>query len=221
MATIFRIFFFFTVFGLGFLLIVSWYLAQKGSYYKASFKEKHLEFLKKTTGDLIENLIPIDLHELKILAWKLIPHPKVRKVSAGFVQTIFQEKLFAYAAVGNSDDSLVEVVTSEVSYTYERSGDLTKVFLSDVLMGTIEERNALIALDNGKSQYKVNSLGLSKATIYSNEKNLAQVYIGDPTDSFSDSDRLFTMIHNLETEEIENLTILVLYLLLVKNKIDV
>ena len=177
--------------------------------------DKHLDAVKGMVEGLIDELIPIDFHEFKIISWKLITHAKAKQIQSGYVQTIFQEQLFAYALRVDSTGAVACVASSESTYILDIQKDNTKVFLLDELKGTIKEENSFIVMNVGKEFYKVSFTDSANAIITKDEKQLAQIYLGDEN-TYSDSDRLFTMLYQISEQEQSSVVILVLYVLMKK-----
>ncbi len=174
-----------------------------------------MDAVKGIVEGLVEELIPIDFHEFKIISWKLFAHTNAKQTQSGYIQTIFQEQLFAYALRVYSSGAVACVASSESTYQFDIRKDKTKVFLSDELKGTIKEENSFIVMDIGKELYEVTFTDSSNAIITKDQKQLAQIYLGNGN-TYSDSDRLFTMLYQISEQEQSAMVILVLYILMKK-----
>jgi len=211
MAVLFRIFFM-TILSLSALMMVSLIFSSFNG--KVDYFTENLKKLKAVISDMIDELIPVDIHEIKILSWKTQPKKK-HSILRGYLSTIFQEKMIAYAIEEvNEQEVILHAETTKQAYTLHKEGRNTKVFLSDKLLGTITEYKGFYELETKADFFKAINLGSDCFSIREKDKEIADIVLGN--DDYS-NDRLFKMIHKSEFVENDSFVAFLLYLLLLKS----
>lgn len=210
MAAAFRIFFYLIVTSLSVLLVYCYIVASGNN--KDLYQES-LERLKSTIDSLVDELVPFDIHEFKILTWKIDLLKPAKEVQKGYLSTIFQERLFAFVFSEKDGNKILHISSDKDSYTFHTEESSTKVFLSDVLIGTIERDNIFTSLD-GNYTYDFDRSSDETVTISKGGEELAEVYIGKGDNPVSD--RYFKFIHNQEVLDDKNFIAVVIFVILLK-----
>ncbi len=211
MAAIFRIFFM-TILSLSILMMVSLVFSvfkNNSDYFSETAKK-----LKALIGNMMDELIPIDVHEIKILSWATILEKTKKGISSGYLSTIFQEKMVAFTKEKlGSETIILHAETSKQAYTFHKQGNITKVFLSDIELGTIRAYRGFYELKAKGALYKAIHSDSNSVQLNRNDEALADVFLGGGSYA---SDRLFKMIHQNEFIEDDSFLAFILYLILLK-----
>ena len=210
MIAIFRIFFVMTLLAIPFIMFLGFIL--RTSPKEESLDDDLIDDLADEVSDLEDELIPMDVHEMKILSWQPTPAKRSSKYVRGYLSTIFQEKLIAYARHSNGTTQCLYTTTSEGSYAFLSRGADTKVFLSGKHWGTIHDGKVLRIVD-GQVVCSLSYDTAFRGVILKNGEEIVSFYKGDKEIL---TDRFFTMINQLDEADNEHILILSLYVLLFK-----
>ena len=213
MIVLFRIFFFFALFGLMFLLLL-------GMITKPIRKRKKRqsvvhtfvdEKLREKVKTMAEENIPLDLHELKILAWKKIVTAKKKASYSGYLFTIFQEKLVAFTLVKERHNILINAMTSEGEYHFMKSAKQTMITFGDKLLGNLTTDLSLKTLD-GQLTYRIVKTDKQKGRIVFGSRDVVEYDLGGEG---TIGDRFFSTIHDIKEDDKNVVIALSLYLMLI------
>jgi len=210
MAVLFRIFFM-TIFSISILMMLSLIIASFGR--REDFFTSSLKKLKDLIASKVDDLIPIDIQELKILAWTTTDQKTKKNVTSGYLKTIFQEKLISYAIIRQDKEEVLYAETTKASYTLHKNDRSTKVFLSDKQLGTITAYKGFYELETDKEFYKAIHEGGNTYSLREKDVELADIYLGGEDYS---NDRLFRMIHKDGAVDNEAFVSFLLFLILLK-----
>ena len=211
MAAIFRIFFM-TILSLSILMMISLIFSafnNNSDYFSETAKK-----LKGVIANMLDELIPIDVHEIKILSWTAILEKAKKGISSGYLSTIFQEKMVAFTKENIGQETIVHAETTKQAYTFHMQGNSTKVFLSDVELGTIKAFKGFYELEAKGAFYKAIHSDANSVQVKRNDEALADLFLGGGSYA---SDRLFKMIYKNEFIEDDSFLAFLLYLILLKN----
>ncbi len=216
MAIIFRTFFFFTIIGLFLLMIYSYFVSSISR--SRDLYEEHLAKLKELLSPLKDSLIPYDIHEVKILNWRPVPQKTKGAVHRGFISTIFQEHLFAYAHTTERGVDTLVVSSAAEDYSFFTEEGITKVFLSNDQLGTISADYQFMVMDGAKVLSIIEEHDNNMTINDGKGEEQIKLYFGDQ--KFNMSDRLFKMINDHKKLKDPTLVAFILFLMITKNKND-
>lgn len=211
MAAIFRIFFM-AILSLSCLMMLSLIISTFTG--KVDYFTESLKALKEKISSMVDELIPIDIHEIKILSWSTKDLKTKKGISSGYISTIFQERMIAYAMQKNETEQILHAETSKQAYTLHKEGRTTKVFLSDKLIGTITDYKGFYELETRKEFFKAINSGMNTYSIKEKDVEVADVFLGAGDYS---NDRLFKMIDKPEFLDNDSFIAFLLYLLILKS----
>jgi len=208
-----RTFFYLVVLSLSVLMFLG--LISNVTRKQDDYIDTSLNKLKALIADMIDELIPIDIHELKILSWLKVAEKTKKGVTSGYLTTIFQEKVFAYSYENFGDETLLHATTDKTAYTFHKQDRKTKVSHQEQEIGDLISYNGFYELETEEGTvYKAINAGTNSYSIRKNDTELAIVYLGDPDDL--SNDRLFKMIDNSSTLASPEFISVFLYLLLLR-----
>jgi len=168
MAAAFRIFFYLIVTCLSALLMYSYIMTNSNA---EDYYDVNISKLKSIIATMVDELVPFDIHEFKILSWKLEFTKSAKNITTGYLSTIFQEQLFAFAMIGSEGKRILRVESQQKSFSlFEEEGN-TKVFLSEELIGTIGGDNIFTSLD-GNCTYTISQALSDTVTISSKDEEI-------------------------------------------------
>jgi|GEM_PF-3525440 len=216
MAALFRLFFYLILWGLGLMFFL--YLL---SYIKKSDpikqEKKIWDRLMELLEGLASDLIPMEKQELSELS-KTAPQTKVnKKITKGFISTIFQEPVLAYAKEQTETSSLYIVAqdAQETTYALRNLDNHTVLLLDGAVYGTIDAADVVtdhrvakgqkVFIDcNSYPEYNV---------IMMDETPIAYM---DKSGGTSSNERFFPMINEIEKIDSKLIIFLILYCKLIK-----
>ncbi len=217
MIAIFRLFFFLTFLGLFFLLLLGIMSSQKrktqrrrdSSFWKLDDK------LRLLLSQITENIIPIDIHELKILAWAKKVVKKTRHYEMGYLNSVFQENLISYLKMFHKKGShnYMEAHSSYGKFHFLHSPSITNVAMDGEELATIKDRYTYIPFGSSDSFQIVTENGY-QGTIINGSKELASFAFGR---EFSTSDRYFNYVNSVNESEMLHLLAITIYIILLNN----
>jgi len=201
-----------------FFISVIWTLGYLSSILQHQVKDHQLIVkLKSTLSSLRGELIPWDIHEMKILARSISQRKTKTNTATGYITTIFDEKVFCFAKLETSDSLTLMVASTAHDYLYESEHGSTKVFLSDKYLGTISEENSFLPSE-GDIPFVYKETGDSQITVSYGSQEIVDLILG-AKDS-STSERLMKLIHSPQYLKDERFIALVFFLLLMRNRIN-
>lgn len=217
MIAIFRLFFFLTLLGLFFLLFLGILSSQKRKSVRtrASSFWKLDDKLKQLLSQITENLIPIDIHELKILAWAKKVVKKTRHYEMGYLSTVFQENLISYLKMYHKKgrNNYMEAHTSYGKFNFMHSPSITNVAMDGKKLATIKD--IYTYLPHGSSEsFQIETQNGHQGTITNGSKELASFAFGR---EFSTNDRYFNYVNSVNENEIVHLVAITIYIILLNN----
>ena len=195
-----------------------------GSRSKNRQRERDWSYLKTQVFEFAEGLIPFEQSEFKILSSSPITKSSQRAISTfykGFLQTIYQEPLLAFAMKeSNKDEEMLLVAkTSKSFYRMVFDKGTTKVFINNNEFGEIGVNNILY---NNKQQELARITSTTNAqfdSIVNNGEEVAHFNFRDDHNK-TESDRLFSMFHDFNMNENDEILLLTLFQIFFRNKID-
>ncbi len=216
---LFRLFFLLTILGLFTLLILGIISSQRRS---SSRKKKPYfivdEKLRGILDQLTENIIPIDIHELKILGWAKKVIKKTRQYESGYLSTIFQEHLISYLLTYSKGGKKYLIAnSSQGAYHFLYKGHKTMVIEAGQEIGEINEQ-LTYSLKDGSDEYHVIPSDGQQGIIKKGERELASYNLGPIGQKIAISDRYFNYVNSVNDDEMRHLVALSIYLLLLNNK---
>ena len=211
MIALLRVFFVFTLIGVSFILFVGYVIRPKSR--EEDTTDPIAEDLKRRIEDVVQVLIPIDIHELKILGWEKSVLKKSRSEESGFFSTIFQEKLISYIVSKKSYRTAAIAKTSNHTYLSIKSSDNTKLILSGELWGTIDNNLVLQQLDKAET-FEISAEGGEEGIISKSGVEIVRYRKG----KVLDGDRFFQVINELKENDKDAILFMSLYVLLLEQE---
>ncbi len=179
---------------------------------------KDADLMKEDLQIKANDLVELDTEECSLISTSLTPQKK-RKYRSGYVQTIYQEKLFTWAIKTYSNDRFLLVVKSKKdTYSFKMVGQSLKVFKNGQNIGTISIDGVLVCLDGDRIYLTKADSEKSVRTIFRNNQALAYVSAPDKQGRYQ-LDRYFTLFENKTLKISDGFIAIVLYDLLINRKI--
>jgi len=185
--------------------------------------EKDKEFFNAVLDELMEGLVHIDKDELKIMS--VTPVSKnvnqgITTYEKGVISTIYQEPIVAYTLklYSNSNKLLLMLRTKSETYSVLSEAEIFKVFKNNEHIGTINENYQLSIMGNGGSIITGTRESSKLMSLSIGEEEIAHMNLRDENGKF-DTDRVFSLFHNLESGHDESLLLLAVFHILIKSKL--
>lgn len=184
-------------------------------------RKRDLKMLRKEISYFMEGIVPFSVKELKLLSANSISKVSRRGVSIiqkGYLSTIYQEPLFAYAIKNypGKDQLLMQVNSKNHEYRFHFNEDHTVLYSNGEIFGIIDIDNRLLDVEGQKELAYIDYYtGHRYAAIYSQGVDLAHLNLND-LDGKPVSERAFSLFHEFKEQDSEKLIFLALYHLLLK-----
>jgi len=186
--------------------------------------EKDLDDLQVVLNEFVDGLVYLDIEELKIMSVNTVDKLVGKGLSTynkGVISTIYQEPIVAYAmkVYEKWDKMLLVARTKDDIFSIQSEGEKFKVFKNNQAFGTIEDDYTFyysgaavpeVSLDH------INGQRISK--LIKDNKEIAHINMRDESLKF-DTDRIFSLFHDVKPGYEDTLLIIALFHILVKSKI--
>lgn len=182
--------------------------------------QRDLKTLDRLMGEFKDGLIPFEGDEFKLLS----ANPIIKKnkksnsvFSRGVLSTIYQEPLLAFSLKENSRDNNILLLAHSNKNKYQlnfKEGE-TDVYLNEEHIGFITENHEFIDTTDNMVGRIEQSVGDKYAKILLHDVDTAHINIkGDQ--SLGDSERVFSLFHDFNHEDSEEMVLLTLYYLFIE-----
>lgn len=185
--------------------------------------EKDKDFFNAVLDELMEGLVHIDTDELKIMS--VTPVSKsvnqgITTYEKGVVSTIYQEPIVAYTLklYDKSDKLLLMLRTKDETYSVLSEAEIFKVFKNDDQIGTINDNYQFNSVGKGQSEITATNESSKLMSLMIDEDEIAHMNLRDENGDF-DTDRVFSLFHDLKSGYEESLLILAVFHILIKPKL--
>ena len=187
--------------------------------------KRDLRRLRQEIADIKEALIPFEMDEFRIISAHPIVKGKKRgvaKLQNGFLSTIFQEPVLAFAIKDRMvNGQLIMVVESkEDEYTFNYNADQIDVEFNGKALGIIDKEDRLL----GPEGTELGKLEISDSRQYQKvilgDMEVAHLNSFEPA-SATESDRLFSLFHEFKASDEEEFVALSIYGLIIKPRLSI
>lgn len=185
---------------------------------------KDLRNLRAQIAGIKEALVPFAMDEFKILSCNPILKNKRRGSSIlqkGFLSTIYQEPVFAFAIKDNSHKSklLLVVESQDDEYLFNYENHVVNVEHNGKPLGLINSDHQLIDV-KGQAVAKIEeSASESYKKVLLDDREVAHINKFD-LNTVTENDRLFSLFHEFNANDEEEFVALSLYELMLKPRIQ-
>lgn len=183
------------------------------------------KLLKRQIDEFLDGLVPFTTQEFKLLSAspiKKVSRKGLSVIEKGYLSTIYQEALFAYAIKNfpGKDQAIMLVRSKSHVYKFHFKGLDTLLFLDGQAYGFIDEKSVLWNPEGDQEIARIDiAAGGKYAQVQAHGQELAHLNMKD-YDGSPISERAFSVFHDFVEQDSDKLCFLALHQLLLLPFID-